>query len=125
MESLLLVSFRVKAYRGANHAVAFLETCYLMPDCYDFTGDVLSQNCRVVEREKGRILNFAIDWVDGNSVVLYEDLVLSWSPKGSGLDLERTSLGCRNPGGSVDCHGVLAFAGIWKCDCAVSRYACC
>ena len=116
LEGFLVVALGGEAGGRADHAVAFLETGYVGPDGYYFAGDVLSEDGGIDERVYGCRLKLAVDRVDGDGMVPYKDLILSWVPERGGLDLEWTCFGGCDPSGYVGCHSVLVLGDFrWIC----------
>ena len=103
----------------AEHASTFLESRDIGPDCHYLTGNVLSKDGGIVEGEKGKGLQAAVNGVDGDGMIADENLIFLGGPKRSGLDLERFALGSCDPGRGVGSrHGVRVFylvCGLQEC----------
>ena len=95
----------------AEHASTFFEPRDAGSDRYDLTGNVLSKDGGIVEGEKGKGLQAAVDGVNGDGMIADENLIFLGGPERSGLDLERFALGGCDPGRGVGSrrHGVRAL----------------
>lgn len=104
LEGVVLVALGGHADGVADDAVADLELGNAGADGGDDAGNVLAEHGGVVQRPPAGGLERAIDGVDGDGVVLDEDLVSLGSPHGSGLDHEGAALGRFDPGSVVGGH---------------------
>lgn len=59
--------------------------------------DIAAQYCRIFFDEKARLLDLPVDRIDGNGVVLDQDLVAKWTVAGGFLDDEGVAFGFFDP----------------------------
>jgi hypothetical protein len=91
-----------------NNTITRFETSHVGPDFDDFTGDVLAEDGRVVERVPGFGLETAVNGVDCDGVVLDEDFFCGGCPEGGFFDFKRVRFGLEDPGSGVERHCVMS-----------------
>lgn len=96
LETSILLSSAGHAGGVPDDAISDLEASHARAESDDHAGDVLPEDGRVVEREESPVLEVAVDGVDGDGLVLHQDLIGAWCPDGSRLYHERMRLGVRD-----------------------------
>jgi len=84
-----------------KHAIAFLELLDFRTDLDNLTSDISAQDIWVFGDEVAAVLNFPVDGINGDGVVLDDNIIGAWLRHGSRVDLEGLALGFGDPCGVV------------------------